>query len=86
MVGNIIYSAVNGGAPISWFGKVAGSIFGLATEEYIREYASMLQRHNKQIEALAFNEQELDQAIQNINQKLNSFIEYTVQAIVLGSI
>lgn len=46
----------------------------------------MLQRHNKQIEALAFNEQELDQAIQNINQKLNSFIEYTVQAIVLGSI
>ena len=81
MVGNLIYSAITGDAPLSWFGKVAGSIFGLVTEADIREYATTLQLHNKQIEALAFNDQELTKAIRNIDDKLNAFIETMVNTI-----
>ena len=77
-VGNILYSAIKGEAPLSWFGKVAGAIFGLATEEDIRGYADQLQRHNKQIQALTFNDEELHQAIQTTNRKLDTLIGYTI--------
>ena len=39
------------------------------------------QLHNKQIEALAFNDQELAKAIRNTDTKLNAFIETMVNTI-----
>ena len=81
MVGNMIYSAINNEAPLSWFGKVAGSIFGLTTHDDIKKYAETLRSLNKQMETLAFNDNELDEAIQEIDRKLSSFINFTIETM-----
>ena len=68
-------------SPLSWLGKAAGSIFGLATKEHIRHYADTLQSLNKQMEALADNDQELDNAIQDIDQRLKQLVNFTIKTM-----
>jgi len=67
---NVIYSLVEGGAPLSWVGQIAGAIFGTATEGDIKRLDNKIGQVEGTVDVLRINSAEIQKAIYEVDRRL----------------
>ena len=70
---NVISSAVNGGAPLSWVGKIMGPLLGLATESSNQEYQQALLKMAHEITNLKIADNNQIKAFNNLLTQVSQF-------------
>jgi len=79
LAANVISSAINGGAPLSWMGTAMAKIFGLAeTSEFERPLQAILE-NSKHIEDLRVNIQELANITNTLVTRVNNLTYHLTQ-------
>ena len=68
---NVIYSLIEGGAPLSWAGSTLGAIFGFSTTADIQRLEAQLKQQGKVLGALVFNQEENHQVVTAMASSIN---------------
>ena len=80
MAGNTISSAFNGGAPLSWFGKPLGKLFGFVSQEELQRVNDLIDKHAMSIDALHVNDVETRMTVNQLLSSRKGFEERIAKA------
>jgi hypothetical protein len=74
----IITSLATGDAPLSWFGKIFSSLFGLQTKSQQHEQKKLVLETAEAVEKLSLNQKQLNVAINAANARIDTYTKYVM--------
>ena len=77
---NVVTSIFTGDAPLSWFGEIIGSIFGLQTSKESQQQLKLLQQTAATVDKLAINQKDLIIAINAANERVTKYTKYVLSS------
>ena len=79
---NVIYSLVEGGAPLSWTGDMIGSIFGWASASEVKTIKKNMVDQGKSIKALQFNQEQIDKVVKNVIDEVENTTKELIEIVL----
>ena len=77
---NIVTSLATGDAPLSWFGDIFSSLFGLQTKAQQHEQNKLALKTAEAVEKLSINQKQLNVAINAANARIDTYTKYVMSS------
>ena len=79
---NVIYSMIEGGAPLSWTGDMIGSIFGWASSAEVKTLKKTMTDQGKTLAALQFNQAQIDKVVSNVISEVENTTKELIHIVL----